>query len=342
MSTSTHEIGDAVRLNPDGPHPRPLPQTDRAIHALKGIAIIGVVFHHVQNRRFCDEMNANIAILPIAFTWCVLLFFAISGWLHGLTEERRSKTIGAFLLNRAKRLLVPFFALVLLYASIWQVIQIVGISDIGARLARSFGTKVAQSLPGCDYNPVAEQLYFLPLLFVVASAIHVSFRIFGAGGVWCCAAVVLFAGMILLPGAGNTGPSSGVILFGCFCYASGFLMYLYRFFRYRIFVVLSVALLVFFVMGVEGLSKVVPLLMIECMHQMRISRITSLCMIGEASGTIYAYHAPFILAPLVILVAWLPKVFQFAGVLAAGFVSIVACTVLFFAIRNSRLKWTLL
>ncbi|AHF94949.1 hypothetical protein OPIT5_30860 [Opitutaceae bacterium TAV5] len=329
MSASLPEPGDVARSSRACLPPLPRAKTDGAIHALKGIAIVGVIFHHVQNRRFSSEMNAAIEILPALFSWCVLLFFAISGWLHSLAEERNPKTIGMFLRNRTRRLLVPFAALVLLYAAMWQVVQAMGIGDMGARLSTSFWTKIVQSVPGCDYNPVAEQLYFLPILFIVGSVIHLSFRLLGLGGVWGCTLGGAFAGMILTPDSGNTGPSSGVILFGGFCYASGFLMHRYRNFSYRIAVVLAVALLFFLVLGIEGLPKVVPLLMIECMHQTGLSKITPVCLAGEASGTIYAYHTPFILAPLVILVAQRPETVQFAGVLAAGFFCVAICSFLF-------------
>lgn len=160
-------------MDTTSPRPETMPAKDKAILVIKAIAIIGVVLHHITNRRLPADTRTIVDVGPQIFSWAVLAFFACAGWLHGQSEARSPKTLTAFVSQRAKRLLLPFAVLTLIYATVWQVLACLPIPGIGVKLAPDFGTKLVQSLPWRgDYQPVAEQLYFLPLLFVISVSAH--------------------------------------------------------------------------------------------------------------------------------------------------------------------------
>lgn len=318
---------------------------DRTIFALKGVAIAGVLLHHIQNRKFSAEITGQLNVLSEIFAWCVLLFIATSGWLHGASEEKKGRTIRDFILNRCRRLLLPFLLLIVLYAAIRQGLQLFGLQDGGGRISPRFITKVLESfpfIPGVPYNPVAGQLYFLPLLFVISCVTHTVHVLFDARGVLACSLLSLSAGVYFTPDAPNTGFSLGMILFGLFCYSAGFAMYRWRAVKNRSIGVVLISVAVVCVLGLAGLPKVVPLLLLECMYFSRLGSVPLLDKVGEASGTIYAYHSPFILNPLIILVTRCPKGFQLIGVVAAVIISIAMCTYAFDRLRATPFKWALL
>jgi acyltransferase len=61
--------------------------------------------------------------------------------------------------------------------------------------------------------------------------------------------------------------------------------------------------------------------------------------VGEAAGTIFAYHTPFILQPLLIIAAGLPTFgFRIAGALTAIAIVIAVCAILHFRYRSGRLR----
>lgn len=203
--------------------PELTPAKDQAILVIKAVAIIGVVLHHIGNRRLSPDTLALVDIGPEIFSWVVLAFFACAGWLHGQSETRSPKTIAAFVAHRSKRLLLPFAILTLIYASVWQILACLPIPNIGVKLAPDFGTKLLQSLPWRrDYNPVAEQLYFLPLLFVISVVVHALFKLGGKKTITITCVVTFVAGLVISPNSGNTGWSNGMLLFGGFAYSGGF------------------------------------------------------------------------------------------------------------------------
>ncbi|MCX6953075.1 MAG: acyltransferase family protein [Verrucomicrobia bacterium] len=315
---------------------------DRAIQSLKGIAIIGVLFHHIHNRRIAEETSNTLSLVTAFLTWSVLLFIAISGWLHSRKDEKGGESLLRFIGNRSLRLLVPFVTLVFGYAVIWQALGRLGFAEVGVRLAPDFRGKIVDSLLLYHPDPVAGQLYFLPLLFIISAIVRVFISAAGVRGVIVCGGLGLAGGIVFAPGSANTGFSVGMLLFGLFCYSAGFLMHRFRSFRYRYVCVGGVAVVVVTALGIDGVAKVFPLVLLEVMHVLPLQKAGLLEMIGEASGTIYAYHIPFVLVPLLILVSRLPSGYQMAGVLAAIAVSIAACMTIFYGLRNTRLKWIVL
>jgi fucose 4-O-acetylase-like acetyltransferase len=316
---------------------------DRGLLTIKGLAIIGVVFHHLENRRFDPSVDNAIAVLPAMFSWCVFAFFAVSGWLHAFGAERRKQGIAEFIKARTLRLLIPFAVLVVLYAIVWQLVQGLGLPGLGGNVPSSFFEKMWASIPPTDGHQVAEQLYFLPLLFLVCILAQVALKFFGVRGIFLLCAASFIVGLIVYPDSDNTGFSPGVGTWGLFSYTAGFAMYHHRNDRWLPAFSLGVALVICGTIGWLGLPKAVPVFLLTLMRPLRFDAAPFLPQVGEASATIYAYHTPFLLQPLVIAATkfhqtWL----QWTGAVAAASIAIVVCAILFYQLRSTPARFILL
>jgi hypothetical protein len=112
--------------------------------------------------------------------------------------------------------------------------------------------------------------------------------------------------------------------------------------RMRIAVLLLAVALVLF-NGHSGVIHSVVLLLVFFGPWLRIDRIPGMHLLGETSGTIYVYHAPFVLLPLLSLASRLHGDFlQMAGVLAACFATIGICVGLHLGLKDTPAKVILL
>lgn len=306
-----------------------------AIFTIKALAIIGVVFHHIGNRRFDQNTLEYIGILPTLFSWSVFAFIGISGWLHAVSEEKQPRRLWYFINQRIVRLMVPYVALVVLYALVWQGIQAMQLSNVAVRQDASFLGKIYHSIPLIDYDPVAEQLYFLPLLFTISVSVHVFMKFHSLLGPAVIGFISLGLGIILTPLSGNTGFSLGMLLFGIFCYACGVLLYYWRSVRWKYLFVAIISIALVLSLGAGGLPKAFPVIIMALIPFLDRVHIPVLEWIGEASGTIYAYHTPFILQPLILVTAALPSKLHFAGVILSALLAVTICALLY-----HRLKFT--
>jgi fucose 4-O-acetylase-like acetyltransferase len=141
------------------------------ILVLKGLAIVGVVFQHILNRRFDERTLDWLSAFAGLFGWCVLLFLATAGWLHSLSVEKREKPLLGYAGARAKRLLLPWLGLILFYSGCWHCLQLMGVGDVATRQDLTFWGKVHYSLL-LNSGSVADQLYFLPVLFLISGLLH--------------------------------------------------------------------------------------------------------------------------------------------------------------------------
>lgn len=355
MASSTKNIvtGPEGTREKLGRPPLPIPDSatqalkvhgkDNALLAIKGVAIIGVVFHHIANRRFAPDARDAITVLPATFSWCVLAFFAVSGWLHALGEETKQRSFGSFAVNRTRRLLFPFLVIVLVYSALWQAIQSSGISDLGRTLPATLQGKILASVFPGQGQPVGEQLYFMPLLFVICLSVHAILRCFHRAGLYLAGCAAFAAGLTFFPMNSNTGYTAGVGIWGAFCYISGFAMCKQRHNKWLVAFPVALTFIIFSAIGAPGLSKAVPLLLLAVARRVPLSPNSLLIRLGEASGTIYAYHSPFVLYPLLILVSRLPDPkLQFAGSILSSIVAMGLCAVAFHKFRTTAFRHALL
>jgi len=311
---------------------------DQGILILKAVAIIGVVFHHIHNRRLDSEARAWLSFLPPLFSWCVLMFLAISGWLHALSDERKTKPVGEVLSSRTFRLLVPFGALVVCYAIVWQTLQYIGAVPSGGDVPPGFIEKILWSFWPVQQT-VADQLYFLPMLFAISLIVYAVLR-FGGPGILCVLTLCAFVtGLMFFSSSPNTGFLPGVFVWGLFSYAGGFLLFRFKARREVLFLVICVSAVTVLVVGASGLAKVFPLIMLASMRGLRLASVPLLPLLGEASGTVYLYHQPFLLQGMLIAVAKLPTwQLQVLAAIAASAFAMAICCAMYFALKSTRFR----
>ena len=315
---------------------------DRTILAIKGLAIIGVAFHHVMNRRFDQQASDWLQVLVTLFDWCVLAFFCVSGYLHALSDSRKVRSVREFTKLRFYRLLIPYIVLILLYSCIWQVVQALHIPNIGAKIPEDFIGKIRNALWPVD-NEVAQQLYYLPLLFAVSVLLALIQFCLRLSGLWAASLLTFGAGLRYFP-ASFTGFSLGVFLWAICFYAAGYLLFHYRKERTAIRVILlaSTILLVLF-SGYLGLVRCVPFWLLTEGSWLKLDQAPVLPALGDASGTIYIYHTPFIIQPLAIAATYLHgPLAQCVGAIFAAFIAIGVCYLIFVLLKDTRAKVLLL
>lgn len=329
-----------VQAQPGGATTSPSAK-DTAILSLKAIAIVGVVTHHILNRRIDPQAHEWLEIYPY-FSWAVLLFFAVSGWLHALSQEKRGRTFGQFLAVRVQRLALPFIAVVILYSILWQVLQVTGVFQPEARVPSGFLQKIVYSLWPVNQT-VADQLYFLPMLCVISIGAHGLVCIGGRRLIAVGTGLALLLGLVFFPTSPNVGFLPGVWAWGSFCYGAGFLIRTNKSSHLFWTCVGLLALAIFIRAGWDGWAKVLPIILLGAMYWLKLDRMKFLHPLGEASGTVYIYHQPFLLQGLLIGVSMIPVwQLQVVGVYGAAAFDILICSLYYFAVRGTRLKFTTL
>jgi acyltransferase len=154
--------------------------------------------------------------------------------------------------------------------------------------------------------------------------------------------IALVLGLTFFPTSPNMGFLPGVWAWGSFCYGAGFLIRTNKSSRLLWTCVGVLALAVFIRAGWAGWAKVLPVILLGAMYWLKLDRWKFLHPLGEASGTVYIYHQPFLLQGLLIGVSVIPVwQLQVAGVLGAASVAILICSLYYFAVRNTWLKFTL-
>lgn len=310
---------------------------NRPILILKGISIIGVVSQHLSSPRFSNNLQSSISEVASLTSWCVLAFVLAAGWLHSLGELKRPKSFHEFFLSKTKRLILPFVALNLLGAILWQAVQHLGLQQPGGKMDTSLLGKFLKSLTW--EQPVAGQLYFLPLLFVIAVLFHGILKIARHEGAALLSASSLVTAIAFTPHASGTGLSIGLFFYGTFFYGVGYGMNLYKDARARDFVLVLITAIMIWLLGTEGLTKSFPMLLLASLERFGFPHAAFLERLGESSGTIYAYHAPFLIQGLLLGVLALPEKLQFCGVLLAGAATLVICSILYHTLIKTKLKF---
>jgi peptidoglycan/LPS O-acetylase OafA/YrhL len=312
-------------------------QREVAVNALKGLAIVGIIFYHVSNRRFSDDLRGAIAVIVALFSWSIYAFIFVSGYLQSLSRRREGvlEHIG----RRARRLLGPYLLLGTIYATVQQIIERSGLlSDMSPdRFAPTwFGKMVA--LLTCGHldgygHVVGEQLYFFVLLFVVTVAFALITQL-RAGPKTLAAGTAALGCLLICYAAATHGNLTSLGIFdtlgALFQYSLGFLFGKTEAQKanWRIAsaagILLAVFVLVVFHTAV-GLVLIVPLLLLEIFLLVnRTAVLTPLVVLGVASSTIFAYHTPFILQPLLIILFRL-HVPEFLNVTLSICLTIAAC-----------------
>jgi len=145
---------------------------------------------------------------------------------------------------------------------------------------------------------------------------------------------------IILFSSAFTGFQMAVFCWGCFYYGFGYTLFSVREkTQTRRALVVICTLILLATCGEFGVLKAIPLWLLAEASTLGLTRLPLLERLGEASGTIYAYHSPFIVQPLALAVALLPGApAQFVGALAAVALTAAICCAFYYFLKDTRAK----
>ena len=129
----------------------------------KGIAILTVLVHHVTNRRFRFGTLEALLLIKCFLAWTVFVFILCSGFLQGANP--REESYFTFCVRRAKRLLIPYFTIGAAYLVWFYGVEVFKNPSLGFH-AGDLLRRFAGYAFFAEYS--SEQMYFLPMLFLVA------------------------------------------------------------------------------------------------------------------------------------------------------------------------------
>jgi acyltransferase len=324
---------------------------ESAVLAFKGICIIGVVSHHMNNRRFAPDARQILDFIPSQlFPWVVLAFMLAAGYLQSVSDKNRgSSDAGLWQLvkRRARRLLVPFLVLAGVYslaAVAWAQTGLGG--EMGPSSFLVCWTRTVFAIWFMmNGQPagggIGEQLYFFPLLFLTSVMCGLGLRLLPSEGAKTLLVAVLWLGVLVNAGLKHFEP--GMLSMSSLFYLTGYVMRLNQ--DYCAWMGFGCALLIILMAVADPPS--VRLLAAPLLLMLAAIRSTltwrPIMALGDAAGTIFAYHVPLLLTPLLHLSA---RLATWEAQLAAAFGSaasvIVALTWLHSRLKGTRMRCFLL
>lgn len=348
---STIERGPRSREERNGPPPpahveSPPARREPAIDILKGLACVAVTAHHLLNKAFAETERAWIEAWGIALPG-VIVFLLVAGYLHGGSAHRRPVKSVDYIWSRAKRLLPPFFGLTLIYAVLYTIVVRAGIYPSASDPSPVWYEKWWVNLT-CAPGRVGEQLYFLPLVFFFAVAATGFLRLTrGARAWWLGGAIVLGCTSLAfpqfydtyLPGHPPHWPWSEAAM-GLAAYFLGF--YAATASRVALGLILTLASALGIVFAFEGQTQPYYLFaaisLFSAVMLLR-PRFAPLEWLGRASFTIFLYHTPFFIQPLLYLAAaHLPRAWHVTAAYAVLVFAVTALAALHYKLIRSRFK----
>lgn len=315
---------------------------DRQIWLLKSIAIVGVVSHHLANRRFLVETQAILGIVPQIMSWCVMAFILCSGYLQSVSVQRSSENAIShiFLRKRLLRLSLVFVSIAAVYSLAYETLLSLGAipdsPDIshGNFLSRIFGRWCA-TITGIG-SGVGEQLYYFPLLISTMLVAYPFWRFVPSAAIGPGVAAVVVGAVI----ASCIGIQIPRTVFTVSIYLAGFALHQQRRSSGKWFICATVVAVIAEALWTGmGMQVMLPVVILA-----GLIKIDAHCRwlerIGEASGTVFLYHTPFLLTPLLVVCARLQE--PLTQVVAAY---VTACVVisllvgLHFWLKGHKLGW---
>jgi len=281
------------------------------VDAIKGLAIVGVLFVHMGfASRFDEGTLADVRMLQRIFGWCVLAFFFASGCLHtgaGAAEQDWK----AFILRRARRLLVPCAAFSWVYKALLLAAKAGGF--IAAAHAPALQTTA--DFTAFVFTPVVPQFYFLVHLFCIAVAVFPFVRLGWLRQPWVpwLIAAILLQSYWLLP----LDLPHGEALTQLPLYAASYLAGIgfarsietekWRGFRHAGGMLLfGAAVAAASVARPQVLHAVAPPLLAAFAMLLPLRALAPAVTLGRHSGAVYVWHAPILMPVISILLTKLP------------------------------------
>lgn len=281
------------------------------VDLLKGLAIFGVVLHHVSIRPLGPDVATHISFVVKAFSWAVYAFLFLAGYLHG----RNTKVISSweFVRQRARRLLVPYLLLGVGYAGLRELARTFRGADFPSEHSRGFWSVIQCLLTVDTGGIVGQQLYFYPLLFLISCLLLTIWSVTRTQRSVAVVVAILYLTIVSFALSGihisNTGVSRTMVLAGLFQYSLGFLFgrseVLAGPWRAAALAMGVIGLFSLLAQGREALLVLaVPLLLTLAFQRLGAGGrfdLAPLRELGRASSVIFAYHSPFILFSQIVL-----------------------------------------
>ena len=257
-------------------------ERNHTVDFIKCICIVGVVLHHCSNRRLLPEVQNVFSCVAYLTDWCVIAFIGLSGFLEG-KRLAPNKDLKVFIVRDCTRLLVPFVLLSVLYSGLFQIADLCGFA-LRSSVSSTFTGKLLDTLL-CRESGIAEQLYFLPLLFTIRIACRFASRMIPYLFVITTAYIMWFVDEVQL-----TGFSQVTCLLGLLAYILGLTA------SKHLKLALSVALIAGISIGVKGHNwQILIALLLSTSAPLCTINVPLCNMIGSAAGSIFAYHTPLLL-----------------------------------------------
>ncbi|WP_159018153.1 acyltransferase family protein [Algibacter sp. L3A6] len=261
------------------------------VECLKGLAIIGVIFAHMNFKgRFDDSTLILVNYLQIIFGWCVIAFFFCSGLL--------AKNVDRFLLKqlifkRFKRLIVPCIVFTITYKLI----------IFGLYYSGLFGWK--NPLPENKLTllyPVGPQFYFLIYLFIIQLIVSFLQLYFSRKVLLIMASIVLpILYFIIDSPKYSYGGEINLVPFYIYSYIIALFVSENKSIRNIDYYVLLILVLAFLSLSFNIKMIILIQLYIPILLWLILKKYNSITVnfnklsIGKYSGAIYVWHAPILL-----------------------------------------------
>jgi acyltransferase len=270
----------------------------------KGIAIIGVVAHHIANRRFPEPERGEIAMPGLILDRSVTMFFCASGYLRALSHARKPDApFWPFITSRAQRLLILFAIIALAYPVVYTRLVSTGLLSDALGTPQPWWEKWFAMLT-CSPGGVGEQLYFLPLLFLVtASSAGLLAALRNRVGWVFPLACVLIATAFLTPGFYELLPGRPISPWHRLAECVGIYLVGYTMAARPGWVAwlggtaVAPAAVAWAAGRMDAFHCVFWIALFSAVLIPKV-RFWPLETIGRASGTVYIHHTPFLIQPL--------------------------------------------
>lgn len=271
------------------------------IDAIKGLAIVGVIFAHMSFTSRLDSRTTElIEILQFEFGWCVIAFFFCAGALSRPVNSARA--IGGILISRAKRLLLPCLAFTIFYKLILHIISLLHLFAWNYPLPSS-----PSELLYFVFEPIGPQFYFLPYLFCVCMTVATLHLVIGPKILLLILGIafpIIYS--VIAPPLIGYGPEYRLLPAYLYSYVIGCAVSMDKSKAlsqgWTIFIFFSLFGTSFYLRNSLGLYIALPFLLFFLFKNSKISK-SSRCWqrLGGYSSAIYVWHAPIVLPFMSIL-----------------------------------------
>lgn len=292
------------------------------IDVLRHLLSLAVIFQHMSSaNRYPAELNVYISNIVPALDGAVACFFLLSGFLAHSDFSWRTLTA------QARRLLLPYILFCVLYGTILVLLNKLTIAQVAWRTVSGSG--------------VGPQLYFLPYLFLIWTAIN---YVLSKGGKFLAAFVLLglFCAYLAISTPSSTGPEPKLLILYALAYTIGYYRARYAG-KWEIALVTAMASLGVMLISFQSRYFDLALIILLLEAVVLLSRKEPLPMRLPGSGGVYLLHTP-LLNFAISTILWKLHVISVANIFVTMALTYLAALAITLAFRQvtKRYRWLIL